>query len=307
VRRFAIPAWTLLPVALGVFVAGFAIARETGACSAPRAGDAPPADTSLPPMTTGGYSGTSRHVGSVFRSRVTAADTPFLGVEMVLVSPRRDESLEGCPLCVRVLGGERGGKLLSSLVLSFGAEFDALEGKPLPATFADELRTTVKDLVGHARAGSRDGPSPSLRALFLGLPRPDVDARTSCVGVALYTHGDPHFDSGTSTLTPGVRLTMARLERAHDDDSRVDVLAGAIEVARVGEASRAASATEDDPRVMDVFSNLRSHFGDPPAWVQGLYLDRAGTVYAYGPDLRLQPLPEAGELRETLKEILRRI
>lgn len=304
-RTVRTPAWMLAAASIAAFAAGFLVAR--GLSSTPAT---PESGKRLEPeIARGAASGGSgvRHVGSVFRNRISSAESPMDGVEMVLVSSRRSEPIDGCPLCLRVLGGEKGGRLLGDLVDSFEGNVKALEAEAVPATFSEELRSAFAELKSRARIGSSEGPSPSLRALFLGLPRADLGAGTSCVGVALYDHGDAHFDEPGAAHASGVRLTMARIERSSPDDPRFELVSGAVEVARSIDVPRGGRAPEDDPRLVDLFSNLRGHFGDPLPYVQGLYLDRQGTVHAYGPDLRLHALPENAEVRDALRELLRRL
>src|SRR5262245_46018807 len=103
-------------VALAAFAGGFALARRLAASAeaGAAAGAAEALDAPAPflRLSTGGAGapswaptarGTLPTVGSIFRNRYAAAESPLDGIEAVLLSPRESERLDDCPLALRLV------------------------------------------------------------------------------------------------------------------------------------------------------------------------------------------------------------
>ena len=306
-RRFAVAGAGLLALA-GAFVAGQFAARDR-APSAPPEVERPPfarRDASAPPWApTGGW--VLPVVGSLFRGRFATAESPLDGVEAVLVTPRKEECLDDCPLGLRVIGGEPGAKTMAKILPSLGPDLSRLiESRGMPEAVGGSLRRAEAVLAQDAADGRLDGGRPPTRALFIGMPRPDIAQAAWSVGLVMTDLPDPHFDVGEGSDAPreGWRLFVSRVETL-GQNGRPEILLGAVAVGRsVGRPSRPIPS--DATELSLAFGSLWGHFGTICDETVGLYLAKDGRIYGFGTDLRLRPMLDSPALRAALVALLRR-
>lgn len=310
-RRIAAVAASALALA-GAFAAGRFVARddEAGASSSDSpVVERPPferGDPNAPPWSpTGGW--VLPVVGSLFRQRFATADSPLDGMEAVLVTPRKEECLDDCPLTLRVVGGEAGSKTLAKVLPSLDPDLRRLfSARGMPTALSDQFRVAEAELAEDAARGRVDGARPPTRGLFIGMPRPDVGPTAWSVGLVVTDLPDPHFDPPRAGdfREEGRCLFVARVE-TNDARGKPRVLMGAVAVGRsVGRPSRVIPAGAG--AVGAAFGSLWGHFGTIADDISGLYMDANGRIWGFGSDLRLRPVAESPVLRGALLAVLRR-
>jgi hypothetical protein len=290
----------------GAFVAGlYAAPGPSTATRAVERGPFARRDADAPPWSTT-TNWVLPIVGSLFRGRFSAVESPLDGLEAVVVTPRKDECLDDCPLTLRVIGGEAGAKTLAKIMPSLDPDLLRLvDARGMPPPVGEWLRSAEADLAQDAAEARATGDRPPTRALFIGMPRPDVAPAAWSVGLVMSDLPDPHFDAKTEdTRRPGWRLFVSRVETA-GASGRTEIVVGAIAVGRsTGKSSRPIPAGATELSV--AFGSLWGHFGTLCDDIRGLYLDHDGRIHGFGSDLRLRPLPESPELRGALVAMLRR-
>lgn len=265
--------------------------------------------------------------GSIFRNRFATADSPLDGTEAVLLSGRQEECLEGCPLALRLVGGEKGAAALQGVLASLHANVELLLREPgLPADIRGALQSAFAELADKSLApASVPGDAVPARALLVRMPRPDEARSAWSAGFALYDHADAHFDAIESPdeIGEGARIVVCRVEEPQEEEgpcrcpscscgtdsgdasARTHLLAGAIEIGRF----RRGAPTRLPKDAMDlgyVFGSLWNHFRALPGEACGLHLARDGKVSRFGSDRRLVPFAASDGLRRALVALLRR-
>lgn len=316
----SLPRWPRLFVALLAIAGAFAAGRAMGARAVPGgepsdrdgAADEPLRSYDVADPNAPLWAPLARWslptVGSVFRNRFSVAKSPLDGVEAVLVSPRDSECMTECPLALRQVDRETAEATLPRLFPSFGPDVTALGAAVgTPVEVSNALRAAAAAL-GAEAAARPGGDAIPVRALFVGMPRPDFGPGAWSVGLSVTNLPDPHFDRERRDLSlrPGWRLMLSRVESREADGPRTRLLGGALLVgwsATTGwERQIPAGATD----LGAVFGTLWGHFGGLPEEVAGLCLDRQGRVWSFGSDLALRSLPPSDALRRALEAFLRR-
>lgn len=306
-RRIVISSAIGLALA-GAFVAGRFASREPAPREEP-AVERPPFERShagAPPWAPmGGW--VLPEVGSLFRGRFETADSPLDGVEAVLVTPKPEECLDDCPLGLRVIGGEVGARTLAKILPSLDPDLRRLvDARGMPAAVGERLKRAEAELAQDAAQGRAEGGRPPTRALFIGMPRPDVASDAWSIGLVVTDVPDPHFDPPRAGDSPreSRSLFVTRVE-ALDARGKPRVLSGAVAVGRSeGRLSRPIPAHA--AALATTFGSLWGHFGSIPDEIVGVYLDPDGRLFGFGADLALRPLPESPVLRGALLALLRR-
>ncbi len=296
---------------LGLVAAAYAVVRATGDAHAAKCSSS--CECAEPAPSPGALSGAARPVtlqaGSLFRNRLSAANSPLDGIEAVLLTARQDECLDTCPPSLRIEKGDKGGALLDLALDSLRPNLDLLAEDPgLPADVRRALRAALAEFDGRRRQGADPASARlPLRALFINLPRADVGKDCWSTGVALYDHADPHFDASEGPVGPGagVRILIGRVERLEDGKGGSRLLSGALEVGRF-DAGTKPHAMLDGPDLGRVFASLWGHFGVVPRDACGLHLAADGTLSRYGADLALVRLDAPDSLRRAFAALLRR-
>jgi hypothetical protein len=214
-RRIVFSSALLLALA-GAFVAGRLTSREPAARGEP-AVERPPFTrkrTDVPAWApTAGW--VLPEVGSLFRDRFATADSPLDGVEAVLFTPRTEECQDDCPLSLRMVGGDAGANALMKIPITLSPDVRRLvEARGMPAAVGERLKRTQAELEQDAAVGRAEGGRPPTRALFIGMPRPDVAQGAWSVGMVLSDLTDPHFDPARPGDSPreGRCLFVTRVE-----------------------------------------------------------------------------------------------
>ncbi len=248
-------------------------------------------------------------VGSIFRNRFSVARSPLDGVEAVLLSPLETECLTGCPLALRQVDRETSTATLGGMFQSLGPDLAALfKAEGLPPAIATHLRAAAAALAADALTPSPPVDRPPLRALFVGMPRPDYGPGAWSVGVSLTNLPDPHFDRtrGAGVAREGWRILLSRVEAYEAEGPRPKMLAGALLVGRSISTGWERPVPETAPQLGAAFGSLWGHFGGLPKDVVGLFVDKDCRVFTFGSDLALGPLADSPSLARALKALLRR-
>lgn len=249
-----------------------------------------------------------RDAGSIFRNHFDTRRAPGDPLESVLLTPYAEECVEDCPLDLRIMSGPLGAAGRWQVLHALGPELEAVLSTPgLPP----DLPLAGARALARLRAAPADdaGPGPPMRVLFIRQARPDLGVGAGTLGVAVYDHGDPHFDAARGPMASrgGACLRIVRLERRGEVEAGTGALVGAVEFETVADARGPRIPPERVGALPELFGTLYGHFRGARGGCRGLYLAEDGAVYAYGDDhLPRQPMREERLLR-AVRLLLRRV